>query len=123
MIEVENTKTVQIENVEVLTVAQFATLAHRSITTVHRLLYQGNQYRKLQAIHVMGKTLIPFSEFINFPFTMQGRDQRGAFHLVLGKKDNCLHIMQAGGYCSSDKYLYCDNECSVCPYYKELEDA
>ena len=121
MLEIEGEKTVQIENVEVLTVAQFATLAHRSITTVHRMLYQGNQYRKLQSIHVIGKTLIPFSEFLNYPFTVQGRDQKNAFHLMLDNKDNRLHIVKAEGYCSSNKYLYCDNECSVCPYYKEIE--
>jgi len=120
VIEIEGEKTLQIENVEVLTVAQFATLAHRSVTTIRRMIYQGNQYRKLQTIHVMSKTLVPFSEFLNYPFTTQGRDQKGAFHLVLNKKDNCLHITKAEGYCSSDKYLYCNNECSVCPYYKEL---
>lgn len=121
MIIIENERTTNIEGIEAVTLQQFARLTHRSVTTIRRWIYTGNQYRRLQVLHVMGKPLIPISELKNFPFTLQGRDQRCAFHLILDK-DNELQLVEAEGYCVSDKYLFCDNLCHTCKFYKRLKD-
>ena len=122
MIVIENERTTNIEGIEAVTIQQFARLTHRSVTTIRRLIDSGNQYRRLQVLHVMGKPLIPISELKNYPFTLQGRDQRQAFHLSLNPKTNELELVDAEGYCVSDEYLFCDNLCHTCKYYKRIKD-
>lgn len=120
MLSIESVHTVSIEGVECVTLQEFARLTHRSVTTIRRLIDSGNQYRCMQVIRAMGKPLVPISELKNFPFTVQGREQRGAFHLRLDTKENKLVLVEAYGYCASDEYLFCDNKCLDCKFYKRL---
>lgn len=120
MLIIENEKTFNIEGIEAVTVQQFARLTHRSENTIRRLISTGNQYRKLQVLYVMGKPLVPVRELQTFPFTVQGREQRDAFHLELDKEENVLKITESEGYCSSEDYVFCDFICKGCKHYRSL---
>lgn len=57
-----------------LTVMQMAALTNKSDQTIYNLVLQGNAVRKMKSIKVAGRTLIPYSELTEFPFTFAGRD-------------------------------------------------
>lgn len=54
------------------TVNQFAFLTNRSDQSVYALINKGNTIRRLQAIKVANRILIPAEELEEFPFTPIG---------------------------------------------------
>lgn len=65
-------KPIEIGNKKFFTVNQFATLTNRSDQSVYLLIKKGNTIRRLKAIKVANRLLIPTDELNNFPFTPIG---------------------------------------------------
>jgi hypothetical protein len=53
-------------------VKTFAYLKNKTTQTIYRLIDKGNSVRKLKAIRVCGKPLIPIEELTDFPFVAPG---------------------------------------------------
>ena len=64
---------VEYEGNKYFTVRQFANCTNRSEKAVYGLIRKGNAIRKLKAIQVIGRTIIPESEFTEFVFTGPGK--------------------------------------------------
>ena len=60
---------IQIGGDRFYTVSQFAAITNRSDQSVYKLIKQGNSMRKLNAIKVAQRVLIPAEEVTEFPFT------------------------------------------------------
>lgn len=65
-------KPIIINDKEYYTVSQFASLIGRTTQTVYRLIKAGNAIRKLKCDYVLGKPVIPVSEYEEFPFCEPG---------------------------------------------------
>jgi hypothetical protein len=62
------------------TVKNFALATNRSQQNIRFLMTYGNRIRKLVIIRIAEKPLIPFSELLEFPFTVAGRNTTTVFH-------------------------------------------
>jgi len=77
---------IRIGKLDYLTVSQMAALTNKSDQTIYNLILQGNAVRKMKAIKIAGRTLIPYAELQNFPFTFAGPNA----------KDNVYHYNEKG---------------------------
>ena len=68
------------------TVSQMAALTNKSDQTIYNLILQGNSVRKMKSFKIAGRTLVPCSELIEFPFTFAGPNA----------KDNVYHYNEKG---------------------------
>jgi len=62
-----------INDIPYFTVQQFAACIGKSEQTVYALKDRGNAVRKLKSVDIMGKPMIPASEFTDYIFTGPGR--------------------------------------------------
>jgi len=62
------------------TVAGFAAATNRSQSNVRFLMSYGNRIRKLKVVHIVDKPVIPYSELLEFPFTVSGRNSKTVYH-------------------------------------------
>ena len=77
---------IRIGKLDYLTVSQMAALTNKSDQTIYNLILQGNAVRKMKAIKIAGRTLIPYTELESFPFTFAGPNA----------KDNIYHYDEKG---------------------------
>ncbi len=62
------------------TVKGFATATNRSEPSVRFLMAYGNRIRKLKVEYMASKPLIPYSELLEYPFTLPGRNSHEVYH-------------------------------------------
>lgn len=62
------------------TVKHFALATNRSEQNVRFLMCYGNRIRKLKVTRIADKPMIPYSELMEFPFTVAGRNSDTIFH-------------------------------------------
>lgn len=55
------------------TVRKFAQLTNKSEKAIYNLITKGNAIRKLKADDILGRTMIPVSEYTDYVFTGPGR--------------------------------------------------
>ena len=77
---------IKIGEFDYFTVSQMAALTNKSDQTIYNLILQGNAVRKMEAIKIAGRTLIPILELKKFPFTFAGPNA----------KDNIYHYNEKG---------------------------
>lgn len=68
------------------TVSQMAALTNKSDQTIYNLILQGNSVRKMKSFKIAGRTLVPCSELMEYPFTFAGPNA----------KDNIYHYNEKG---------------------------
>jgi hypothetical protein len=57
------------------TVKKFAKVTNRSEQSVRGLIARGNRVRRLKIIRLADRPFVPYSELIEFPFTVSGRTE------------------------------------------------
>lgn len=62
------------------TVKTFAIATNRSEANVRFLMSYGNRLRKLKVVYKFSKPLIPYTELMEFPFTLPGRNSEVVYH-------------------------------------------
>jgi hypothetical protein len=72
--------TVEYEGALYFTVNNFALVTKRSSVNVRFLIVRGNRIRKLKAIYVLDRPLIPYSELAEYPFTCAGKKNKDIYH-------------------------------------------
>jgi hypothetical protein len=72
--------TEEINGARYFTVNNFAYATKRSPQNVRSLISYGNRIRRLKTIRLAGKPLIPYSELLEFPFTVAGRHSTEVYH-------------------------------------------
>lgn len=77
-----------IDGEELFTIKAFSLATQRPIQTIRFLITYGNKYRKLNVVYKGKKPYIPYSEFLEFPFTKQGRNNEFVYKY---KEDGTLH--------------------------------
>ena len=55
-----------------LTIKDFAIIVNKSEQTIRGYMRFGNRIRKMKMRRIVGKPMIPFSELMEFPFTISG---------------------------------------------------
>ncbi len=71
---------IKIGNKKYLTVNTMAAITNKSTQTVYWLIKKGNTIRKMKAIRIADRWLIPFEELINFPFTSCGPNSKDTIY-------------------------------------------
>lgn len=61
-------------------VKHFSWATRRSEVNTRHLMYRGNRVRRLKIVYINGKPMIPYTEMLEFPFTMPGRNSREVYH-------------------------------------------
>lgn len=69
-----------INNENYFTVKQFARVTGRSEQNVRFLICYGNRIRKIRIARIGTKPMIPYSEYLDYPFTMPGRGSSIVYH-------------------------------------------
>jgi hypothetical protein len=72
--------TEEIDGERYFVVKRFAEATRRSEQNVRFLMSYGNKYRKLTVVRKLGKPMIPWSEFTNYPFTAPGRNSKEVYY-------------------------------------------
>jgi len=90
---------IPINGIDYITVKDMARITNRSNQTVYNLINKGNVIRKMKNIKISEKTLIPYSEVFEFPFTYAG----------VNAKDNIYHYNSDGIIVNVEK-----KECCIC---------
>lgn len=82
----DKTRVILINNVEYLTVSDFASTINMTTHTVYGLIKKGNRFRKLKITRLAKKPLVYLSELTEFPFSTGGP----------AKKPLCYHYNKDG---------------------------
>lgn len=62
------------------TIKKFALTTNKSEQSIRFLMCYGNRIRKLKVVYFASKPLIPYSELMEFPFTLPGRNSVEVYH-------------------------------------------
>lgn len=86
----KNCKVYTINNIEVIHIAEFASITHRSIQSTRALIEKGNVVRKLKFYRDRSRLMIPVVELFGYPLVKVGHSEgvRQIFHYTEVTKDN-----------------------------------
>jgi hypothetical protein len=68
--------TIKIDGTKYVTLKQLAQFLDKSSQTIFNLVSKGNVIRKMKSMKIGGTVFIPYSEIVEFPFTMPGSSAR-----------------------------------------------
>lgn len=71
----EQYKVYTIHGVEMIHIADFAKIAHRSIQATRHLIEDGNKIRHMKAFRDRSRLMIPVLELLGFPFLQAGTSE------------------------------------------------
>ena len=90
-------KKIPINDIDYITVNNMARITNKSDQTIYTLVHKGNSIRKMKSIKISEKVLIPYTEVVDFPFTVAGKNAReNIYHYnyegkIIERAEECLH--------------------------------
>ena len=80
-------KVYTIHGIDMIHIAEFAEIAHRSIQSTRHLIEDGNKVRKMKFFRDRSRLMIPVKELWGYPLIDQGHTalQRNIYHYVLNE--------------------------------------
>lgn len=100
-----NCKVYSLHNIEMIHIAEFASITHRSIQSTRALIEKGNVVRKLKFYRDRSRLMIPIAEIYGYPLVKAGHSEgvRQIFHYQEVQHDD--------GTVTFDRVL-----CTACTY-------
>lgn len=98
-------KVYNLDGIDMIHIAEFASITHRSIQSTRALIEKGNVVRKLKFYRDRSRLMIPVLELYGYPLVKAGHSEgvRQVFHYV--------EVEQSDGSVTMEKVL-----CTACTY-------